>query len=140
MNKKSVFDHENWGGDDEYNFDKPSTVGQVVLKIFVGIVMIGLLFTVVQVIEYKIVNHKCETLAEQSKDGYERFFITHYDKLACDDAGFTFAGTFEAPVHTDSIPREEGEIGYLEQKVWYMNDAGKFYIEINNEVKVKNND
>lgn len=123
---ESIFDHENWGGDDEHNFDKTNTVEQILFKIFMGVVLIGLILTIANVVEYRIVNNKCISLEEQSKE-FEHFFITYWQKEMCDYHGFTFMGTEDAPIHVDSIP--EGE--KLQVGFWYTDNVYRWVADIN---------
>lgn len=133
---KSIFDDENWGGKKIRKTQRRTASGEMV-DVGFGYLIALVLGTVLAVmfvisLDEKIINNKCETLKSQSEE-FEMFFVSYSHKIMCDEAGFTFAGTLNAPVHTDTIPRVEGE-GYLKNSIWYINDAGKFYIEANNYV------
>lgn len=119
-----IFDHENWGGEDAHDFQRPSSFGVIVFKLLFVVAFIGVIFTFIQVSNNKIVNHKCITLKNQSKE-FKTFFVTQWEKDMCDEYGFTFAGTKYAPVHIKTIGDKELELG-----VWYTNDLGKWIAEV----------
>ena len=123
---ESMFDHENWGGKDDWNFKKEGRIGGILFKIFIVAVFIGFAFVLVISSGQKIVVHKCITLEEQSKE-FKFFFVTYWEKEMCDESGFTFAGSKSAPVRVNTLPEGEG----LDFGVWYMDDLGKWKAEVN---------
>ena len=98
---------------------------------------IGLLITIlVVIILFNLVIHigadkteivRCEALKSQSET-LEKFWITQWQKDMCDNHGYTFAGTKQAPVN--SLTTNEFEFG-----VWYVSeDVGQWQLDYSEEL------
>ena len=122
---KGIFDHENWGGDNIRNMGN-KTFLVIVFSIILAVTFGAVAVVVLTAFDNRFIENKCLTLENQSKE-FERFFITHDDKILCDRHGFGFAGSRNAPVHTSTMPN--GGDGYLEAGVWYTNGLGKWKLE-----------